>query len=68
MNEFLTTEEAAQQLGLKPNTLEVWRHQGRGPIFTKLGRSVRYRQEDIENFIENCRRCSTSEKGGWDIC
>lgn len=47
----LTTEQAAQVLGLKPTTLEVWRCRGDGPAYLKLGRAVRYRREDLEAFL-----------------
>ncbi len=56
----LTTEQAAQVLGLKPTTLEIWRCRGDGPAFLKLGRAVRYRHEDLLKFIDEGRRESTS--------
>ncbi|MFZ5564615.1 MAG: helix-turn-helix transcriptional regulator [Thermodesulfobacteriota bacterium] len=48
---LLTTVEAAEFLRIKPNTVEVWRTQGRGPRFVKLGGAVRYRTADLEAFI-----------------
>lgn len=56
-NKLLTETEAAQRLGVSPITLRVWRHTGRGTIpFVRLGkRSIRYRAEDIERFIEASR-------------
>src|SRR5688572_15811814 len=38
----LTVEEAAQVLCVSVKTLEAWRRLGKGPVFVKLGRSVRY--------------------------
>lgn len=58
---FLNTEEASGYLGLKKNTLEIWRVQGRGPVFVKLGRAVRYRLNDLEEFVEQRTVRSTSE-------
>ena len=57
----LTTNQAAEALGVKPATLEVWRCQGRGPRFLKLGRVVRYRQSDLEAFLNENSRLNTSQ-------
>jgi excisionase family DNA binding protein len=56
----LTTPEAAEYLGLKPGTLEIWRCNGKGPNFLKLGRACRYRLEDLEEFMDKATRTSTS--------
>jgi hypothetical protein len=42
----LNTHEAAAFLGIKPNTLEVWRCQKKGPKYSKLGSRVMYDQQD----------------------
>lgn len=58
---IFTTREAASMLGLKPSTLEVWRCRGGGPTFIKYGgKAVRYRQEDLDAFINQNRRTNTS--------
>jgi excisionase family DNA binding protein len=57
----LTTEQAAPILGVKAGTLEVWRVQGRGPAFLKIGRAVRYRPQDLDRFISECSRNSTAK-------
>ena len=52
--EFLTTQQAANFLSLKPTTLHQWRWSGRGPKFIRLGtRSIRYRLEDLLNWIDS---------------
>jgi hypothetical protein len=56
----MTTKEAAIQLGVKPSTLEVWRVYGKGPKYLKLGRLVKYRLADLESFLEQSLRSSTS--------
>ena len=61
MNIFMT-KEAAGYIGLKKSTLEAWRVRGGGPVFLKLGKAVRYRKEDLENFINSRLRTSTSEE------
>ena len=48
----LTTTEAAKYLGLAVSTLNKWRCYGTGPRYLKLGRAVRYRQGDLDGFLE----------------
>lgn len=59
--ELKTTKEAAATLGLSAFTLEAWRVRGGGPIFLKLGKAVRYPQQELDAFKESCRRTSTSQ-------
>ncbi len=47
-NKKLNTIEAAEFLGVKPNTLEVWRCQKKGPKYSKLGSRVMYDQQELE--------------------
>jgi hypothetical protein len=47
---LLSTEEAAAILNLKPQTLNNWRTQGRGPVFVKQGRSVSYDPADLQSW------------------
>jgi hypothetical protein len=46
----LTVEEAAQVLCVSVKTLEAWRRLGKGPMFVKLGRSVRYTMRALDQF------------------
>lgn len=57
MPENLTTDEAAEMLRIKPQTLRAWRHASRGPKSFKLGGSARvlYAREDVEAFIAEAR-------------
>jgi len=57
---MLRTKEAAEYLGLRKCTLEVWRVRGDGPVFLKLGKAVRYRSADLDDFINASIRTSTS--------
>ncbi len=59
---LLTTTEAANYLSLKPSTLEVWRFYGKGPVFLKIGRAVRYRLNDLDAYIESSVRANTSQE------
>ncbi len=63
----LRVRAAAERLGLSPSTLNKWRIQGRGPRFTKLGRAVCYRPADLDAWLEERVRSSTSEeKPPWE--
>jgi hypothetical protein len=46
------------------STLEKLRLSGGGPIFIKRGRTVLYRQADLDAWLESLRRRSTSDDGG----
>lgn len=51
--QLLTTAEAATYLSLSPRTLEAWRSQLVGPPHIKIsGRAVRYRPEDLEQWVD----------------
>jgi hypothetical protein len=50
--ELIRAEETAIRLGVTTGTLAVWRATKRYPLaYVKIGRKVRYRVEDIENFV-----------------
>jgi excisionase family DNA binding protein len=52
-SDLLTAEEAAAYLGVRPQTLAVWRLNRRYPLpFIKVGSKVRYRRSDLERFLE----------------
>ena len=55
-------KSAAAVLGVKTNTLSVWRSQGRYNLpFSKSGRSVKYRLSDLAEFIASRTACNTGE-------
>lgn len=59
---LLTTKQAAYYLGVSAAFLERDRWAGARIPFIKVGtRSVRYRQTDLDSFIEQQIRHSTSE-------
>lgn len=58
---LFTTKETADLLGLKSNSLEIWRLQGKGPKFRKIGRLVRYAESDILEYLDSQTRTSTSQ-------
>lgn len=51
---LLCEADAAQFLGVKPTTLQVWRCTKRYPLpFIKVGRLVRYRQSALASFLQS---------------
>lgn len=61
---LLNTLEAANYLGLSKAFLERDRWAGAKVPFIKIGdRAVRYRMQDLENYIESRSRKSTSDLG-----
>jgi len=62
-NRRLTNAEAAEVLGIKPNTLEVKRHYGIGPEFVKPPKSkkVYYLEQVLVDYMLSGRRTSTSQ-------
>ena len=54
---------AAEILGVSSRWLQTKRLDGSGPRFVKLGRLVRYRLVDLENYLEENTRQSTCDPG-----
>ena len=52
---YVDTREAAKRLGLAPGTLARYRVTGEGPWFYRLGRCVRYRGDDLEEWAAGRR-------------
>lgn len=62
MSKVLTEQEAAPQVGLAVSTLQKLRVNGGGPRFLKLGRSVRYREDDLTEWLTARVVSSTTRK------
>ena len=58
---FYNSKQAADWLGLKPNTLAKMRMYGNGPVYRKHGQRVLYAVKDLINWSNSRRRSSTSE-------
>ena len=59
---LLTTPELARKLRLTPRTVAIWRVQGKGPPYFKLGRDVRYSLADLNAWLESNVRLPVSER------
>ena len=47
---ILTDIEVAERLGVSRFTVRSWRLKGVGPRFLKMGRAVRYRSQDVDEY------------------
>ena len=54
-NQSLTSAQTADLLGLRPRNLERLRLSGHGPRAIKHGRVVRYRIDDLREFLDQNR-------------
>jgi excisionase family DNA binding protein len=52
---LMSTAELAHYLSVPRESLYAWRARGEGPRWYRVGRSVRYRPEDVEAWIEQQR-------------
>ena len=59
---FLTTEQAAEYVGLKRRTLEKMRTVGGGPPYRKHGRYVRYHIDELRAWSAGRAHRSTSDE------
>ncbi|MBU1002100.1 MAG: helix-turn-helix domain-containing protein [Proteobacteria bacterium] len=53
--ELVNEHAAAKLLGMSVCTLRAWRLKCTGPVYCKLGRSIRYKVADLQEFIEQGR-------------
>lgn len=51
MDTLLTAKDLADALSLSEVTLRIWRYEGKGPRYVKIGGAVRYREKDVEAWI-----------------
>ncbi|MEY9885562.1 helix-turn-helix transcriptional regulator [Bradyrhizobium sp. USDA 329] len=53
---YLTSKEAAAYLRSSTSTLAKLRMNGSGPRFTRIGRAVRYREGDLDAWMDGTAR------------
>ena len=49
-NRIVTDIEVTERLGVSRFTVRAWRRKGIGPRFLKMGRAVRYRSQDVDEY------------------
>jgi hypothetical protein len=60
--ELIDEQTLSERLNVKPRTLQGWRLRGEGPPYIKVGRLVRYRPVDIQRYLNEQTRHSTSQE------
>lgn len=60
---LFTEAQVADRLAVSPRTLQMWRYKGGGPRYLKIGAAVRYRAADVDAWLANQTRASTSDPG-----
>jgi hypothetical protein len=58
---WFRTKPAANYAGYAPSTFEKLRITGKGPVYYKVGKLIIYSPHDIDAWIEQTRRRSTSD-------
>lgn len=56
ITKLMTIEEVSDYLRVSVDTLYHWRVRGYGPTGIRVGKHVRYRVEDVENWVEKQRK------------
>jgi predicted DNA-binding transcriptional regulator AlpA len=51
--QYLDTRHVAALTGFSAKALEGMRHRGKGPRFLRIGRKIRYKLEDVINWMES---------------
>ena len=49
---YLTTQEFADLIHVKHQTVRRWRFKHKGPAYIKVGSKVIYSEKDIENWLD----------------
>jgi len=50
--QLLTEDQTSKVLQCTKSALRRWRRERRGPRFVKMGRLIRYRQSDLEAYVD----------------
>ena len=54
LGSLLNERQISQILGISVSTLRRWRSQQTGVRFLRIGHLVRYRRDDLEDFVATC--------------
>lgn len=63
VTERYRVDEAASYMGVSESYLNTLRSSGGGPLFLKIGRSVRYEKSDLDAWLSERKRRSTADTG-----
>ena len=63
--QLVNTLQVAELLGVRPQTVRLWRHLGKGPRYVRLGGRygrVLYRSSDVQAWLQERTYGSTAEE------
>ena len=58
----LNVRDAARYVGLAMSTLNGLRTTGKGPLYLKLGRAIRYDTNDLDEWVNSHKQVSTADR------
>lgn len=61
---LLNVSSAAEYLGVSDASLRNWSDQGKVPVYRTPGGQRRYKQEDLDKFLESWRETPKGEEHG----
>ncbi len=64
LDDYLTRDELAAQLGKSPRTIQRWDRLRIGPVPTVIGNSKVFRRADVQKWLDAQRREPTPERQG----
>lgn len=66
-NQYLDTIQLAERTGIAASTWEKRRLSGQTPTYLKVGRRVLYNLQEVQEWLAQHRRHSTSDIGGANV-
>ena len=48
----LSLQQASQYLGVSQAALRTWKRDGKGPVFFRAGKLLRFRKSDLDQWIQ----------------
>ncbi len=61
MRPLISRRQLSEWLNMSPRTLCQWHRRGYGPAVYRCGRVIRYRPEDVEQFLAAIGRCELTK-------
>ena len=52
-DDWVDTHVAAKITGFTYGTLRTWRSSKKGPVYSKLGKAIRYEVRDLQSYMED---------------
>ena len=62
MMQLLNEEQTAKSLDVTKSALRRWRREKRGPRYIKVGRLIKYRESDLESWVEQNTQSTIQKK------